>query len=481
MTALLTTPWAARTARRTRRIVRLHSVAIIVIACAMLLTSVAEYMRDILGNELSVVWIAICRAVQGLGASMYLSSNTSLITRKFPSKVPYVVGLIEVGVGLGSQLGRVVGGLLFDLGGFACPFYVIAICQATFGLIGLGLEDEEKEVVAINSNQDEELRPDSVGLPLMTLLTPLVCIGGFGPFMHYFIGGCFDATGVQYLMKHLYPVSVSTLSVFLSLRGMTYLIGSYVAAQLMHRELVSFERLICFGAVSACVGQFIMGPQPVVTTLESELSSRATPPTVVLWGTEMLSMIFAMIGGSLIFVASLPLMQSEVRKFGEQAVEQVSEIFVTSLTLGEMLGPISGGWIVSAVGFVNGSLLLSVLCIIYAALALIFYDPTAVRARRRSRHDTQLLGDVADGAQAGESERVCGASCAPRCAQVGISDGEASFAFRRIPFALGVKRAEFERSRSAPVSPCGPRGGALKPWDSAPSENFRRPYVPGKR
>lgn len=44
-----------------------------------------------------------------------------------PSAVAYVVGMAEVAVGLGAQLGRLGGGGLYDLGGFGCPFLTTSL------------------------------------------------------------------------------------------------------------------------------------------------------------------------------------------------------------------------------------------------------------------------------------------------------------------------------------------------------------------
>ena len=40
--------------------------------------------------------------------------------------------MAEVAVGSGAQLGRLAGGLLFDLGGFGCPFLVASVPLDSF-------------------------------------------------------------------------------------------------------------------------------------------------------------------------------------------------------------------------------------------------------------------------------------------------------------------------------------------------------------
>mmetsp|Transcript_103184 Transcript_103184/g.291356 ORF Transcript_103184/g.291356 Transcript_103184/m.291356 type:complete len:537 (-) Transcript_103184:133-1743(-) len=441
--ALVATPWAARLARGTERIVAVHSAAIMVIALAMMLTSIAESIQSLCGATVSVAWIALCRAAQGMGASLYLSSNICLITRKFPDKLAYVVALIEVAVGSGGQLGRLCGGFFFDLGGFSCPFVLVASLQLLVGLVGLlcfSPEDRTGRLRTIEGRIDDvavkDVQPRHRTLPWSELLTPRLCVGATGAFMMYFLGNFGDATLLQYLVEHLAPVTVGALSVCMSTRGLSYLVSSYFIAQLVHGELVSFERLMSIGFAFAFAGQVLMAPQPFITQFEAH--SEARPSMQLLWLTQIGSFVVAMIGSSMMFVPALPLMQNEVRRHGDVAVEQVAELFATMMTLGEMLGPICGGWLVERVGFVHGSLVLGLACLPLLTFSVITYDHAVVVARRGNTRPPN------DG----------GVNCGPRCASAIAFAGEASFAWRRL-------------LRSAPSSifrrtPVGTRGRADK-------------------
>merc|ERR1712232_969778 len=113
-------------------------------------------------------------------------------------------------------------------------------------------------------------------------------------------------------------------------------------------------------------------------------------------------------GGALMFVPSLPLMQSEVRRHGDQVVEQVAELFVTMMTLGELTGPIFGGMLVGHVGFVWGTFVLALLCLPLFFLALMSYDREAARERRDSNFSTPLIGHAVE-------SPFDDARCGPRC------------------------------------------------------------------
>jgi len=182
------------------------------------------------------------------------------------------------------------------------------------------------------------------------------------------------------------------------------------------------------------------------------------------------------------FVPSLPLMQSEVCGFGDHAVEQVAELFVTMMTLGEMIGPIFGGWLVGHIGFVRATCVLAFTCAPLLVLAIVTYDSSVVKSRRRAK--AQQNSVQADNLEAEEYAYICGPQCGPRCAPAVMpSDGEASFAWRRIPFAIDAKRFASD-PQSAPSSifrrhyvPKAAESGS-KGYMTAPSESFRRAYVP---
>merc|ERR1712039_700152 len=147
-----------------------------------------------------------------------------------------------------------------------------------------------------------------------------------------------------------------------------------------------------------------------------------------LWSTMFISFFLLQFGGALMFVPSLPLMQSEVRHHGPIAVEQVAEIFVTSMTFGEMAGPLFGGWLVGCVGFSEATCILSFFYLPLFFLALCTYDPAIVTERRRWAKMTAPLVEAKPIDEPDEG------FCGPRCSANGtVSDGDGAFAVRRIP------------------------------------------------
>eukprot|EP00450_Noctiluca_scintillans_P029381 CAMPEP_0194548190 /NCGR_PEP_ID=MMETSP0253-20130528/93260_1 /TAXON_ID=2966 /ORGANISM="Noctiluca scintillans" /LENGTH=549 /DNA_ID=CAMNT_0039395475 /DNA_START=12 /DNA_END=1661 /DNA_ORIENTATION=- len=474
LAALLTTPVVARLARRTKRIVALHSWAIIALSCAMLLTSLTVPVQRSWGTLCAVSWLSICRWLQGMGVSLYLSANTSLVTRKFSHKLPYVVAMIEVSVGTGGQLGRFMGGFLFDLGGFACPFVVIGVLQFVVAVAGFRFEEAAEPMSStLDSGEVVNERPQKT--PLRELITPRVCLGASGAFMSYFASCFLDTTLPRFLMVHLAPVSVGVMGMAISLRGLFYLITSFVGAHLMHWEIISFEFLLLLGFAGTFCAQLLMGPQAFVEDLEMRVDSWSLG---VKWCTVVLAFFVSGSSNANQFVPSLPLMQSEVRQIGlgDVALEEVAEIFVTMMALGEMIGPVFGGWLVSKVGFQHATLTLGCLYIPLILLLWASYDRAAIRARHCDKVHPLVPVHLS-----GDDAAICLSGAGATCVPLIVPSDEASFAWRRIPFALAVQRQMYRVPGSAPSSVFRKRfvsEATPKPFMTMPSGSFRRKYEP---
>jgi len=478
--ALVITPVAARVARGTQRIVALHSLAIIAVAIAMLLTSVTPVVHSWFGNLCAVLWLSLCRLAQGMGVSLYLAANTSLITRRFAHQLPYTVAMTEVCVGAGSQLGRVVGGFLFDVGGFALPFVLVGIGQVLVGTWGFRFE-ETREANVPECEAEPASEGEQRSTPMRELITLRVCLGGLCAFLIYFASAFLDAVLPQYLMVRLAPVTVGVISLCLSLRGLCYITGSWVVAQLMHRRLVSFEVAVLCGLLGTSGGILLFGPQRVVAYVELLLAGTASMSLLLRWITVVLAICVFSPSAATTFVVSLPLMQSEVSRLGHGNVEleKVAEIFVTMMSLGEMTGPIFGGWLVSEVGFIIGTFILACFYWALLCLAVVSFDPAMIRARDGHHHP--LVAPVLTPVEVKDTAG-CADGCAPRCVPLIVPSDEVSFVFRRIPFALDEQRRHRHvLPGSAPSSVFRRRGlpaTAAKPFMTVPSHGFRRKYEP---
>ena len=77
----------------------------------------------------------LLRVVESLGATAFATSSYSFISTCFPDKTGTMFATMEMFFGLGVITGPVVGGVLYDVGGFLFPFLSTGIFMTLFGLL----------------------------------------------------------------------------------------------------------------------------------------------------------------------------------------------------------------------------------------------------------------------------------------------------------------------------------------------------------
>merc|ERR1712038_2188994 len=90
----------------------------------------------------------VMRIFEACGNSMFLTGSFSAIAREFPDTVASMFAMIELFFGIGEIVGPVVGGALYEIGGFVLPFAVmgsILFCSSIF--IYFVLPDTPRPVV----------------------------------------------------------------------------------------------------------------------------------------------------------------------------------------------------------------------------------------------------------------------------------------------------------------------------------------------
>mmetsp|Transcript_53184 Transcript_53184/g.133892 ORF Transcript_53184/g.133892 Transcript_53184/m.133892 type:complete len:270 (-) Transcript_53184:843-1652(-) len=92
--------------------------------CVSLLVSI---FCNVLMAFSGVYWqYLVVRIVMGVATIAFTTSMYSLCPFLFPSHLTLVIGLVETTLGVGAFTGKFVGGVLFQLGGFALPFIMTA-------------------------------------------------------------------------------------------------------------------------------------------------------------------------------------------------------------------------------------------------------------------------------------------------------------------------------------------------------------------
>lgn len=464
LAALTVTMWTTRFVRNNEFVVRTHSIAFIAMSVTIGMMSISVRIFHIVGYQLGIICMILFRVAQGVSFSMYIAANTALVTRFFPKDAPYVIALIEVAVGIGGQFGRVVGGFLYDKYGFGFPFLSIAIVQALWALVGFAFPANPPSQSQEGHSGTKKMQSrKTVEIPWKELLTPGTCVGICAVLLCYFQNGFYDATLAPFLKSHLHLTTVSVISLIMAMRSFVYLTTSYVCAEMMHRHVVSFDSIIIAGSFFCVLGFFLIAPASFLTEILA-LSNIDLEETTPKWIVLIIAVIVFSMGSAMIFVPSLPLMQSEVQSHGQKAVEQISSLFMASMSIGEASGPILGGWLVQLFGFATATSMVTG-PYIFETLAAVF---AARRAEADSLGDPLLSIDESKGMTRQQS-------LMPGTEEVALYWSVLQKRIDLDPDRPGsAPSIVFRRAYKQLISP----GGRRQTPGTAPSSSFRREYAP---
>ena len=71
------------------------------------------------------------QAMGGFGAGTNTTVIFSMITTHFPLEKQQMIGILEGGIGLGLLLGPILGAMLYEAGGYCCPFWTLGFLFLT--------------------------------------------------------------------------------------------------------------------------------------------------------------------------------------------------------------------------------------------------------------------------------------------------------------------------------------------------------------
>mmetsp|Transcript_29199 Transcript_29199/g.67209 ORF Transcript_29199/g.67209 Transcript_29199/m.67209 type:complete len:493 (-) Transcript_29199:84-1562(-) len=397
LAALVATPLATHWVANSDNIFRTHSAAVMAMAATNASIACAAVVLDLGGPTMATAAIVFCRILQGIGFALYIAAHTVLVTRVYPNDVAYILALVEVFVGIGGQLGRLLGGVVYDHAGFEAPFLSIAIIQAVLACIGASVfagqpiqsicgTRVEKQQAPTGAEEGVEPQPPRTAVRWCSLLLPRVLVGMLAVLLTFFQVGFYDATLSPHLKQHLNLVTATPISILMVLRSTSYLLSSLLCAELLKNRKVSLELLIVIGASLCSVAWILIPPlQSIADLLEWALARSGRNGDEVLkyvsyLALQVVALLIASAGSALLFVPSLPLMQKGVRHLGQAAVEQTTALFMAMMSIGETLGPSVGGWLTHTCGFQIASMLAVLPYASEAALATVNWDPHAAHS-----------------------------------------------------------------------------------------------------
>ncbi|KAG1679595.1 MFS-type transporter SLC18B1 [Nymphon striatum] len=256
------------------------------------------------------------RMIQGATYFGVMTSSTTLTTHLYPEDVSKALGVVEIADGIGFSMGPLIGGFLYQRGGFMLPFFVLSgLCFITFVISSFSTPK-----ITYQSGHIEEQNKDYTFRDLIVI--PQMYVVVFDLMIYTMSSTFFDVTYAPYL---------------LNVYGLTELqIG-----------LVFTAMNLVYGVSGPIVGSLVDCTYTWIYDKKSLVFSN-------LWLTIASSTIIGM-GCSMMYIPSMELFLDITRengfKDGIQMKGTLSAIMTVSEAIGGLLGPILSGALVEYYDF----------------------------------------------------------------------------------------------------------------------------------
>lgn len=301
------------------------------------------------GNAYFITSVA-SRVICGVGSSMGLSY--AIVGYYFPNKISSIVALLETFNGLGMMVGPVLGGFLFEVGGYPLPFFTMG------GFLFLVF------IVAFFIFPDPHSVPEGSDRQSSLPIIPLLKIPQFDLTLMMLFMGALSVTFIEpSIQLHLQPLNLTPveLGFIFFIPSLLYVIITPLMGYLCDtypKHLPVF--MIISAGISAVAFSFI-GPVPF---FKLPLNLYVFISAFFLFGFSFGGLIIPVYSQLMKIAGEAGYPVADLRTQGI-----ISGVFSSVWSLGAMLGPIFGGYIVDVIGFDNATFLI---VIMFLATGLVY-------------------------------------------------------------------------------------------------------------
>lgn len=327
----------------------LFMTGIFVAGLCNLLFGTLEYIND---YTLFTVFCLLIRGVEALGASAYSTASYVFVVNTFPTNIGTVIGILETFVGLGMSTGPAIGGVLYLLGGFALPFYVLGIVMVLIIPINICLLPTAEEC-------NVETKSGSIW---KLIKVPAVIVTGLTVVIVSNVWGFLDPTLEPHLRQfNLSPEKIGLIFLlFSALYGISSPAWGWLADKVHHHW-----SMMVFGLLFCTVGLLLLGPCPYLPFLTSSL-----------W-MNLLSLSILGVSVALALLPTFPAVLSSAIEGGcgdtLTTYSIVAGVWSCMYSLGEVIGPLLGGLFLQHFGFPMAATVMAAMTFSLAILTLIFF------------------------------------------------------------------------------------------------------------
>ncbi|CAI4224894.1 unnamed protein product [Auanema sp. JU1783] len=292
----------------------------------------------------------IIRIFEAIGDAAFITSSFAISAKCFPGRITVIVGVMETFAGLGYSVGPLIGGVLYEFGGFQVPFLFLGCLLFFIAALSYFL---------LEPLTDQEVN-DEKGMMSM-LKIPMIWI------MLYSIVAC--AISLSYLdptlAGHLlsFELSPTWVGLMFLLCGGVYTIAAPICGWLIDKCRCTMQ-LMLFGSLLNVFGMLLIGPSPFLN-LEKN---------IYIIGFS-LSLLGIAAGAQYIptFQACLDAAKENGYEDNFHTYGLVSGLFQSAFAFGSFFGPTVGGFAVERIGFPWTCSIIAFIQVMFICTVFVFY------------------------------------------------------------------------------------------------------------
>ncbi|CAG9768972.1 unnamed protein product [Ceutorhynchus assimilis] len=293
-----------------------------------LLFGLLEYVTDF---TLFTTLCLVIRGFEALGSSAFSTASYVFVVNTFPNNIGSVIGILETFVGLGMSTGPVLGGFLYSLGGFDLPFFVLGVAMIAIVPLNMWLLPKVEDFDNVSNKKTTVFK---------LIRVPAVFITGMVVVIVSSTWAFLDPTLEPHLRQFdLTPEKIGLI--FLLFSGL-YGISSPAWGWLADKVNNHWSMMVA-GLFLSTIGLLLLGPCPFIPGIQSSL-----------W----LNLVALSILGISVALALMPTFQGVLNSAihggcsdSMATYSVVAGIWSSMYSLGEVVGPALGGFLLQYYGF----------------------------------------------------------------------------------------------------------------------------------
>ncbi|CAB3998832.1 MFS-type transporter SLC18B1 [Paramuricea clavata] len=225
----------------------------------ILVIGVSEFLFGFLNKmpdgTVFITFSFVIRIFDGIGGAMAMTAAVAFLAQCFPDNVGSIMGGLEVFTGIGLTLGPLIGGVLYEYGGFGMPFFVLAglilitlpVCICILPKVHQAAPSEE-EGGKTKPSLWKFIKIPAFTIIAMSIVTGGMAIGVIEPTLAPHLKSQFNITSTTKIGL-LFFMFCACYSLFAPLFG-------WIADKTNARWVMTFGSFLC------TISLFLMGPVP---------------------------------------------------------------------------------------------------------------------------------------------------------------------------------------------------------------------------